>query len=363
MHGFLHLMFGYTDDPNGGAVPWTSLSAQRRAVRELRVLAVVTGGAGFLGSHVCERLIADGYEVLCVDNFTTGRRDNVRGLLEHRNFALVDHDVVLPLDAEADRIYHLACPASPVQYQLTPVETIKANVIGTLNMLELAKRRGARLLLASTSEVYGSPKVHPQAEDYWGNVNPIGLRACYDEGKRVAETLCFDYHRQAGVDIRVTRIFNTFGPRMRPDDGRVVSNFIVRALQNEPIVIYGNGQQTRSFCYVDDLVEGIMRMMNQDRSTGPVNLGRPQELTVLALASLVIEVTGSRSTLEHAPLPSDDPCRRCPDIGLARELLGWEPNVEFRAGLERTVAYFEDCLRVGHHNQNSASPASLPVLV
>ena len=311
----------------------------------MRVL--VTGGAGFIGSHLCERLLADGHEVLCLDNFFTGRRRNIRHLLGQPDFELIRHDVIQPILLEIDRIFHLACPASPVHYQFNPVKTVKTNVMGTINMLGLAKRVKARLLHASTSEVYGDPEVHPQREDYWGNVNPIGPRSCYDEGKRVAETLCFDYHRQNGVDIRVVRIFNTYGPRMLADDGRVVSNFVVRALQGEPLAVYGEGTQTRSFCYVDDLVEALVRMIDQEQDIGPVNLGNPNEFTIAQLAELVIELTGSRSELVRGPLPKDDPTRRQPDITRARGLLGWEPTVELREGLGRTIGYFEALLTSG----------------
>lgn len=309
----------------------------------MRIL--VTGGAGFIGSHLCQRLIADGHEVMCLDNFYTGRRANIRSLLDHHDFEVIRHDVIQPILLEPDRIFHLACPASPVHYQWNPVKTVKTNVMGTINMLGLAKRVRARLLHASTSEVYGDPAVHPQREDYWGNVNPIGPRSCYDEGKRVAETLCFDYHRQNGVDIRVVRIFNTYGPRMLMNDGRVVSNFVVQALQGQDLTLYGDGQQTRSFCYVDDLVEAMIRMMGQDDETGPVNLGNPGEFTIRQLAELVVELTGSKSQIVRRPLPQDDPTRRRPDISRARALLGWEPTVQLREGLERTIAYFDEALR------------------
>jgi len=305
---------------------------------------LVTGGAGFIGSHLCERLLGDGHEVICLDNFYTGRRAHIRHLLDHRDFEVVRHDVIQPVLLEVDRIFHFACPASPVHYQFNPVKTVKTNVMGTINMLGLAKRVKARLLHASTSEVYGDPQVHPQSEEYWGHVNPIGPRSCYDEGKRVAETLCFDYHRQNGVDIRVIRIFNTYGPRMIADDGRVVSNFVVRALRGEPLEIYGDGSQTRAFCYIDDLVEATTRMMRQDEQIGPINLGNPAEFTIAQLAALVLELTGSESTLVRRPLPPDDPVRRRPDITRARALLGWEPTVQLRQGLERTIAYFEELL-------------------
>jgi UDP-glucuronate decarboxylase len=306
---------------------------------------LVTGGAGFIGSFLCERLIADGHEVICLDNFFTGRRANVEHLLDHRHFELVRHDVTEPILLEVDRIFNFACPASPVHYQYNPVKTVKTSVMGIIHMLGLAKRVRARLLQASTSEVYGDPQVHPQTEDYWGHVNPIGPRACYDEGKRVAETLCFDYHRQNAVDVRVVRIFNTYGPRMLLDDGRVVSNFVVQALKGEDITLYGDGQQTRSFCYIDDLVDGIVRMMNQIETHGPVNLGNPDEFTIRELAELVIELTGSRSRLVQRPLPKDDPVRRQPDISRARAALGWEPKVALREGLLRSISWFDNRLR------------------
>ncbi|MCB0322831.1 MAG: SDR family oxidoreductase [Bdellovibrionales bacterium] len=303
---------------------------------------LVTGGAGFIGSHLCERLLEAGHEVTCVDNFFTGRRANVRRLRDNASFELLRHDVTEPLLLEVDQIYHLACPASPVHYQYNPVKTIKTSVLGTIHMLGLAKRVRARVLLASTSEVYGNPLEHPQRESYWGNVNPIGIRSCYDEGKRVAETLMMDYHRQNGVQARIVRIFNTYGPRMLFDDGRVVSNFIVQALQGNPLTIYGDGSQTRSFCYVDDLVRGLMAMMNCDGFVGPVNLGNPHEMTVLELAEEIRELVGSRSEIVHKPLPQDDPTRRQPDITLAREKLGWEPTVGFREGLTKTIAEFRE---------------------
>ncbi|NLN94353.1 MAG: SDR family oxidoreductase [Candidatus Hydrogenedens sp.] len=306
---------------------------------------LITGGAGFIGSHLCEALLERGEEVLCLDNFFTGRKANIAHLLGHPRFELVRHDLVNPIVLEADRIFNFACPASPVHYQYNPVKTIKTNVMGALNMLGLAKRVNARILQASTSEVYGDPTVHPQTEDYWGNVNPIGPRSCYDEGKRVAETLFFDYHTQNQVDIRVIRIFNTYGPRMLVNDGRVVSNFVVQALRNEPISIYGNGDQTRSFCYVSDLVRGILCMMDTDDFHGPVNLGNPGEFTILELAQKVIELTGSSSQLEYHPLPENDPTRRRPDISLARERLGWEPTVALEEGLKETINYFDALLR------------------
>jgi len=302
---------------------------------------LITGGAGFLGSHLCDRMIADGHDVLCVDNFYTGSKDNIRHLLGHKRFELLRHDVWLPLYVEVDRIYNLACPASPVHYQNDPTSTTKTSVLGAINMLGLAKRKRARILQASTSEVYGDPQVHPQREDYWGHVNPIGPRACYDEGKRCAETLFFDYHRQSAVDIRVVRIFNTYGPRMHPSDGRVVSNFIVQALRGEPITLYGDGQQTRSFCYVDDLIEGMVRMMNQTQEIGPMNLGNPAEFTIRELAELVLRLTESKSELVFHPLPADDPVRRQPDIAKARAALDWEPTVSLHDGLKETIAYFK----------------------
>lgn len=301
---------------------------------------LVTGGAGFIGSHLCGRLLELGHEVICLDNFFTGRLENVRALRANQNFEIIRHDVTEPILLEVDRIFHLACPASPVHYQYNPVKTLKTSVMGTLNMLGIAKRVKARILLASTSEVYGDPKEHPQKETYWGHVNPIGIRSCYDEGKRAAETLMMDYHRQNGVDIRIVRIFNTYGPRMLLNDGRVVSNFIVQALQNNPITIYGEGQQTRSFCYVDDLVEALVRMMDKDGFTGPVNLGNPTELTILELAQRVLELTGSSSKLDRRPLPADDPTRRKPDITVAKQQLGWEPKVDVVSGLRRTIEDF-----------------------
>ncbi len=305
---------------------------------------LVTGGAGFLGSHLCERLISDGHEVICVDNFYTGSKNNIRHLLAHPHFELIRHDVWLPLYLEVDRIFNLACPASPVHYQSNPVATTKTSVLGAINMLGLAKRRGARILQASTSEVYGDPEVHPQPESYRGLVNPIGPRACYDEGKRCAETLFFDYHRQSDVDIRVVRIFNTYGPRMHPQDGRVVSNFIMQALKGDPITLYGDGQQTRSFCYVDDLIEGLLRMMDQEETTGPVNLGNPVEFTIAQLAQQVVHLTQSKSDIVFRPLPADDPTQRQPDITLARELLNWEPGISLEKGLIKTIEYFQDLL-------------------
>lgn len=316
-------------------------------MRELdRMRVLVTGGAGFLGSHLCERLLAQGHDVLCVDNFYTGTKRNVEHLLGHPRFELMRHDVTFPLYVEVDRIYNLACPASPIHYQHDPVQTTKTSVHGAINMLGLAKRLRARILQASTSEVYGDPKVHPQTEDYWGHVNPIGLRSCYDEGKRCAETLFFDYRRQHGLEIKVARIFNTYGPRMHPNDGRVVSNFIVQALRGEPLTIYGEGQQTRSFCYVDDLIEGFLRLMESPPDfCGPVNLGNPGEFTIRELAERVIALTGSRSRIEFRPLPADDPVQRQPNIELARQQLGWNPSIGLDQGLTATIAYFDDLLR------------------
>ena len=305
---------------------------------------LVTGGAGFLGSHLCDRLLADGNDVICLDNLFTGSKDNIRHLLANPYFEFIRHDVTEPIRLEVDQIYNLACPASPIHYQYNPIKTAKTSVLGALNMLGLAKRTKARILQASTSEVYGDPQVHPQPESYWGSVNPIGIRSCYDEGKRLAETLFFDYHRQNGVDIRVIRIFNTYGPRMNPSDGRVVSNFIVQALRGEDITVYGDGTQTRSFCYVDDLIEGMVRMMEAEDFTGPVNLGNPGEFTMLELAEKVIRLTGSQSRMVHEPLPGDDPAQRRPVIDLAKEKLGWQPTVELEEGLRRTIAYFREIL-------------------
>jgi len=311
----------------------------------LRKRVLVTGGAGFLGSHLCERLLALGHDVLCIDNFFTGTKDNVLALLDDHHFELLRHDVTFPLYVEVDEIYNLACPASPIHYQHDPVQTTKTSVHGAINMLGLAKRVKARIFQASTSEVYGDPHVHPQTEDYRGNVNPIGPRACYDEGKRCAETLFFDYYRQHKLRIKVARIFNTYGPRMHPNDGRVVSNFIVQALKGEPITIFGDGAQTRSFCYVDDLIEGFIRLMaTDDEVTGPINLGNPGEFTIRQLAELVIAETGSKSKLVFKPLPQDDPLQRQPNITLAQKHLGWEPKVPLKDGLKRTIAYFDDLL-------------------
>ncbi len=306
---------------------------------------LVTGGAGFLGSHLCERLLKEGHEVLCLDNFFTGQKQNLVPLLGNPYFEVIRHDVSDPYFTEVDEIYNLACPASPVHYQFDPVQTTRTSVLGALNMLELAKRTKARVFQASTSEVYGDPDVHPQPESYWGKVNPIGIRSCYDEGKRCAETLFFDYHRQHGVDIKVVRIFNTYGPRMHPKDGRVVSNFVVQALRGENLTIFGEGQQTRSFCYVDDLIEGFVRLMATPAgTTGPVNIGNPGEFTMLELAEKVIRLTGSTSKLTFQPLPSDDPKQRKPDISLAQETLGWNPTVDLEEGLKRTIAFFRKAL-------------------
>jgi len=303
--------------------------------------ALVTGGAGFLGSHLCDRLLTDGYEVLCVDNYYSSTKDNIAHLLDHPRFEVIRHDVTFPLYVEVDEIYHLACPASPIHYQRDPVQTTKTAVHGSINMLGLAKRTGAKILLTSTSEVYGDPLVHPQNEDYWGNVNPIGPRACYDEGKRAAETLFFDYQRQHDLKIKVVRLFNTYGPRMHPHDGRVVSNFIMSALNGEPLTVYGKGEQTRSFCYVSDLIEGLILMMGSDDSViGPINLGNPGEFTIGELAELVIAETGKNPGIDYLPLPVDDPTRRQPDITRAKETLGWEPMIPLREGLATTVAYF-----------------------
>ncbi|MBU3694293.1 MAG: SDR family oxidoreductase [Rhodocyclaceae bacterium] len=316
-----------------------------KAGRDSRMRVLVTGGAGFLGSFLCERLIEQGHDVICVDNFYTGDKRNIAGLLGKPNFELIRHDVTFPLYVEVDRIFNLACPASPIHYQRDPVQTTKTSVHGAINMLGLAKRVKARILQASTSEVYGDPEVHPQPESYWGRVNPVGPRSCYDEGKRCAETLFFDYHRQHGLDIKVVRIFNTYGPRMHPNDGRVVSNFIVQALRGEPLTIYGDGSQTRSFCYVDDLIEGMLRMMESPAEfVGPVNLGNPGEFTMLQLAEMVICLTGSSSRIEFHPLPQDDPRQRRPDIALAGEVLGWGPETQLGSGLAKTIEFFEETL-------------------
>jgi UDP-glucuronate decarboxylase len=313
-----------------------------------RTRVLVTGGAGFLGSFLCERLLAQGCHVICADNYFTGSRDNIAHLLGNPYFEVIRHDVTIPLYVEVDRIFNLACPASPIHYQFDPVQTTKTSVHGAINMLGLAKRTKARILQASTSEVYGDPAVHPQQEEYWGNVNPIGPRACYDEGKRCAETLFFDYHRQHGVAIKVIRIFNTYGPRMHPRDGRVVSNFIIQALQGNPITLYGSGDQTRSFCYVDDLIDGMIRFMDTgEEHVGPLNLGNPGEFTIRELAEAVIRLTGSKSKLVHEPLPTDDPKQRRPDITRARELLNWQPAIQLEEGLTRTIAYFDRLLSTG----------------
>jgi UDP-glucuronate decarboxylase len=310
------------------------------------MVILVTGGAGFLGSHLCERLLGQGHEVLCMDNFFTGRRKNVLHLMDNPDFELIRHDVVDPFKFEVDRIYNLACPASPVHYQYNPIKTVKTSVMGAINCLGLAKRVGARILQASTSEVYGDPEVHPQPESYRGNVNPIGLRACYDEGKRCAETLFFDYYRENKVDIRVVRIFNTYGPRMLPDDGRVVSNFIVQALKGEDITLYGDGSQTRSFCYMDDLLEGMMCMMEQEECVGPINIGNPKEFTIRELAETILKKIESSSTLIELPLPSDDPMQRKPDISQAQKLLDWSPKIELEEGLDQTIPYFQKILGI-----------------
>lgn len=307
---------------------------------------LVTGGAGFLGSHLCDRLLARGELVICVDNFFSGHKRNIAHLLTHPDFELIRHDIVHPLHLEVDRIYNLACPASPPAYQFNSIKTIKTSTIGVINMLGLARRCRARFLQASTSEVYGDPEVHPQHEDYWGHVNPVGPRSCYDEGKRVAESLCVNYHRANNVDIRIIRIFNTYGPRMAPDDGRVVSSFIDQALRGKPLTVFGKGEQTRSFCYVDDLIDGMIRMMDQNEHTGPVNIGNPNEFTIRELAELVLAKTGSRSQLAYAPLPADDPRQRCPDITRARELLQWAPVTDLSTGLDRSIEYYRQRLAV-----------------
>ncbi len=312
-----------------------------------RTRVLVTGGAGFLGSHLCERLIADGHDVLSVDNYFTGRKDNIAHLLGHARFEAMRHDVTFPLYVEVDEIYNLACPASPIHYQFDPVQTTKTSVVGAINMLGLAKRVKARIMQASTSEVYGDPTVHPQPEEYRGNTSITGPRACYDEGKRCAETLFFDYRRQHGVHIKVARIFNTYGPRMHPNDGRVVSNFIVQALRGQDITLYGTGMQTRAFCYVDDLIDGFVRLMRSaDDVTGPINLGNPHEIPVRELATRIIDLTGARSKLVHRPLPADDPMQRCPDISRAKDVLGWQPTVRLDEGLRRTITYFEKLLQI-----------------
>jgi UDP-glucuronate decarboxylase len=322
---------------------------------------LVTGGAGFLGSHLCEKLLSMRYEVVCLDNFYTGNRENLVAFNTHPHFSLVKHDVCLPYDIEVQQIYNLACPASPVHYQLDPVQTIRTSVLGALNMLELAKKYKARILQASTSEIYGDPTMHPQRECYWGNVNPIGLRSCYDEGKRCAETLFFDYHRQYGVPIKIARIFNTYGPRMHPQDGRVVSNFIMQALRNEPVTLYGDGAQTRSFCYVDDLITGLILLMeSREEITGPINLGNPEEFQISALAKHVLERTKSSSPLIYQPLPSDDPKQRKPDITLAQTLLQWRPEIDLHRGLKQTIAYFEQISRHFFITSTARGAATLP---
>lgn len=322
-----------------------ALARSTQPINLMRKRVMVTGGAGFLGSHLCETLVERGHDVLCVDNFYTGAKDNLAHLMDLPNFELMRHDITFPLYIEADEIYNLACPASPIHYQFDPVQTTKTSVHGAINMLGLAKRIKARILQASTSEVYGDPEVHPQREDYWGHTNPIGPRACYDEGKRCAETLFFDYHRQHQVAIKVARIFNTYGPRMHPNDGRVVSNFIVQTLRNEAITLYGDGSQTRSFCYVDDLIAGLVALMESPGEvTGPVNLGNPQEFTIRQLAETIIELTGSGVAITYKPLPTDDPRQRKPDISLAKEVLDWQPSVALKEGLERTIAYFDRAL-------------------
>jgi len=309
---------------------------------------LVTGGAGFLGSHLCERLLERGDNVLCLDNFFTGRKENVLHLVTNPRFELIRHDIVHPIFLEADQIYNLACPASPVAYQYNPIKTIKTSTVGVVNVLGLAKRCRARILQASTSEVYGDPTVHPQREDYWGNVNPLGPRSCYDEGKRVAESLCMNYHHEHNLEVRIIRIFNTYGPRMDPNDGRVISNFINQALRGEPLTIYGEGTQTRSFCYVDDLIRGMMLLMDQDAETGPVNIGNPGEYSMLELAQEVLKaIPDSKSTIKYVPLPQDDPKQRCPDIGKARSLLGWEPSVNLQTGLNHTVNYYRTLMKAG----------------
>ena len=343
----------YGGQPSGAPRSMPSLVRKR---------VLVTGGAGFLGSHLCERLVADGHDVLCVDNYLTGRRDNIAALAGSRHFETLRHDVSVPLLAEVDEIYNLACPASPVHYQHDPVQTLKTSVLGALHMLDIARRTGARVLQASTSEVYGDPDVHPQTEEYRGNVNPLGPRACYDEGKRCAETLFFDHRRQHGVRIKVVRIFNTYGARMHPDDGRVVSNFITQALRGDDITLYGDGSQTRAFCHVTDMIEGLVRMMDSGEDvTGPINLGNPHEITVRELAERVLALTGSRSRLVFRPLPQDDPMQRCPDIGRARRVLGWQPEVGLEDGLARTIAYFDRLLGGrGGRSPDAASAGPFP---
>lgn len=305
---------------------------------------LITGGAGFLGSHLCDSLLADGADVVCVDNFFSGSKNNIRHLFAHPYFELIRQDIIHPLFVEVDQIYHLACPASPIHYQYNAIKTVKTNVMGTINMLGLAKRIKARILFTSTSEIYGNPEVHPQPEHYWGHVNPIGLRSCYDEGKRVAETLMMDYNRQNKVNVKIIRIFNTYGPRMALDDGRVVSNFIIQALRGDPLTVYGDGDQTRSFCYVSDLIRGLRTMMRTEDFIGPVNLGNPKEFSILELAEKILKITRSSSKIVHKPLPPDDPVRRCPDISLAKEKLGWESEIELEEGLDNTIAYFREKL-------------------
>jgi len=330
----------FPEDTNGRALS-RELRGSKITIGGLEMRILVTGGAGFIGSHLCERLLDEGNEVLCLDNFFTGRRDNILQLLDNPRFELLRHDVIEPILLEVDQIYNLACPASPIHYQYNPVKTVKTSVMGMINMLGLAKRVRARILQASTSEVYGDPLVHPQTEDYWGNVNPIGLRSCYDEGKRLAETLMVDYHRQNNVDIRIARIFNTYGPRMLEDDGRVVSNFIVQALKGQPLTLYGEGNQTRSFCYVDDLLEGLIRLMNTEGLHEPVNLGNPGEFTIKELAEQVVKICGSTSTFTYLPLPQDDPKQRKPNIGRAQAALGWNPTIPLSEGLVMTMEDFK----------------------
>jgi UDP-glucuronate decarboxylase len=307
---------------------------------------LITGGAGFIGSHLCEKLLEDGHEILCLDNFYTGTKTNILELTSNPRFEVIRHDVILPMYFEVDEIYNLACPASPVHYQHSPVQTIKTNILGVINVLDMARRLNVRVLQASTSEVYGDPLVHPQTEDYWGNVNPVGIRSCYDEGKRCAETLCFDYLREYGTDVRVVRIFNTYGPNMHPNDGRVVSNFIVQAIKDENLTIYGDGSQSRSFCYIDDLIDGIVKAMHTEKGfTGPVNIGNPVEFTIMELAEKVLALTGSKSKLTFKSLPEDDPKQRCPDISLAKYKLGWEPHIKLEEGLAKTIEYFRGVLK------------------
>ena len=328
---------------SAGFVPSAGKRLKEEMNRKMNRI-LITGGAGFLGSHLCEFYVEKGEDVICVDNFFSGNKNNIRHLLTHPHFELIRHDVIHPLFVEVDRIYHLACPASPIHYQHNAIKTVKTNVMGTINMLGLAKRTGARILLASTSEVYGDAQIHPQLESYWGHVNPIGPRSCYDEGKRVAETLMMDYHRQNDIDIKIARIFNTYGPRMAEDDGRVVSNFIVQALQKKPITVYGKGNQTRSFCYVSDLISGLFFLMEKEDFIGPVNIGNPEEFSIMELAHKVIAHTGSSSEISHNPLPQDDPVQRCPDISLAKKQLGWKPQISLDEGLKKTIVYFQEIL-------------------